>query len=1345
MQDGCRLGTDSHADINCVGRHAHILEVFHGRTCNVQPFNDSYAPMKNISTVNACVAHDTKDGQTFILEINQALDFTETMQNSLLCSNQCRAHGVITDDVPIFLDPTGRSTHSIIFEAENISLPLELHGPVSYLPVRYPTEEEIESCQHLELSCGTSIWDPMCLKGINMGVQAFQSICSDGTDEILLLDSLAEDLRRNVIVSAITHTAKGSLSPQLLSKTWRIGLEVAKQTLSATTQEHIRILKGKISRRVRTKAHQSRYNQLGGYLANFASDTFKSKVKSTRGNNYTQLFCNRGNYVKSYPMKSKEDSHHALDRFIHEVGVPREMLTDGAKELIYANWGKICRHHKIHQVTTEPYSPWQNHAELMGGIVKRKVRHLMKTTNTPVRLWDYCWEYVSSITSLTAVDHFLLDGVTPFEKVHGYSPDISEYIDFSWFQWVWYYDPHSPVSDKVQLGRWLGPAHDCGQGLAYHILVSSGHVVTRSTVSIIERDDFDSEENLRRRDDFTKEMESHIGNYCSATIKNCENYNEESPYDSIFEFDDEVDDEEILFQELDSDGNVILKPDVDDFIHNEAPYMESHDNHIGMKVTLPHQGEMLEGTVIERLKNADGTLIGKANDNPILDSREYKVEFGDGSYNEYSANVLIENLYSQVDGEGYTRQILKSITHHRKHDTAVSIENGFVELPSGVRKRKITTKGWDLKIEWEDGTSSWIPLAEVKESNPIEVAEYSVAAEINNEPAFAWWVNTTLKRRDRIIKRVTHRLTKKNLKFGVTIPSSVEEALELDRQNGNTLWKDAIDLELKNVIVAFQLLEDGDKIPAGSKEIPYHFVFDVKFNLTRKARLVAGGHRNKHVKKHNTYSSVASRDSVRICLLLAALNDLDVMMADIGNAYLNAKCKERVHVKCGPELFGREHEGKIAVIVRALYGLKTAGNSWRNHLASVIRDELKYQPTVADPDVYRKAEVTSDRREYYSYLVIYVDDILSITENPKIVLDKLGTIFRLKDGIGEPKLYLGADLRKWDYQRDDGTTGKCWAIGSNSYVKEAVKVAEAQMEKYNLNFTSSRRSGRHTPFSTIEYRPELDHTPLCDDNLANVYQNLIGVLRWLCELGRIDILHEVSILSQYLAEPRIGHLKQVLNIFYYLKYHNRSWMVLDPSRFDVEWNPREEEASPWERARAMKDIYPDAQDSLPHNMPRPRGRAIDISVFVDSDHAGNKVTRRSHTGILIYCNLAPIIWFSKRQNTVETSTFGSEFIALKTATELIEGLMYKLRMFGVPIDGPARVFCDNESVVKSSTYPESSLKRKHCSIAYNKVREAVAAGKLLIYYESTTTNLADLFTKVLSHAKRLPLVQAILS
>ena len=105
--------------------------------------------------------------------------------------------------------------------------------------------------------------------------------------------------------------------------------------------------------------------------------------------------------------------------------------------------------------------------------------------------------------------------------------------------------------------------------------------------------------------------------------------------------------------------------------------------------------------------------------------------------------------------------------------------------------------------------------------------------------------------------------------------------------------------------------------------------------------------------------------------------------------------------------------------------------------------------------------------------------------------------------------------------------------------------------------------------------------------------------------------------------------------------------------------------------------------------------------------------------------MAPIIWYSKRQNTVETSTFGSEYIALKICIELIESLVYKLCMFGIPIEGEARVLCDNESVVKSSSYPESSLKKKHCSVAYHKVRENVAAGKVLIYYEESKWNLAD--------------------
>ncbi len=275
----------------------------------------------------------------------------------------------------------------------------------------------------------------------------------------------------------------------------------------------------------------------------------------------------------------------------------------------------------------------------------------------------------------------------------------------------------------------------------------------------------------------------------------------------------------------------------------------------------------------------------------------------------------------------------------------------------------------------------------------------------------------------------------------------------------------------------------------------------------------------------------------------------------------------------------------------------------------------------------------------------------------------------------------------------------------------------------------------NTPMSN-GYRPELDVTPHLNDAQANWFQNMIGVLRWAIELGRIDILAEVSMLASFLVQPREGHLDQCLHIFAYLKKHKRSTMVFDDNLPNID--ERRFRPANWTA------FYRDAKEAIPLNVPEPQGRAVSIYAFVDADHAGDKITRRSQTGVLIFLNRAPIMWYSKKQNTVETSTFGSEFVAMRIATELLEALRYKLRMMGIPIEGPADVFCDNESVVTNSTIPESTLKRKHNSIAYHKVREAVAAGIIRIAKEHTDTNLADLFTKPLPAPKRKALLESIL-
>ena len=158
-------------------------------------------------------------------------------------------------------------------------------------------------------------------------------------------------------------------------------------------------------------------------------------------------------------------------------------------------------------------------------------------------------------------------------------------------------------------------------------------------------------------------------------------------------------------------------------------------------------------------------------------------------------------------------------------------------------------------------------------------------------------------------------------------------------------------------------------------------------------------------------------------------------------------------------------------------------------------------------------------------------------------------------------------------------------------------------------------------------------------------------------------------------------------------------------------------------------------------MPEARGLPVSVSVFVDADLAGDKVSRRSQTGILIFVNQALIHWYSKRQPSVEASTFGAEFRAMKFSVEMVEALRYKLRMFGIPVDGPASVFCDNEAVYKNTVMPESVLRKKHHSIAYHCCREAVAAGTIQVAKEGTDINLADLFTKLMTSIRRTFLLE----
>jgi hypothetical protein len=255
--------------------------------------------------------------------------------------------------------------------------------------------------------------------------------------------------------------------------------------------------------------------------------------------------------------------------------------------------------------------------------------------------------------------------------------------------------------------------------------------------------------------------------------------------------------------------------------------------------------------------------------------------------------------------------------------------------------------------------------------------------------------------------------------------------------------------------------------------------------------------------------------------------------------------------------------------------------------------------------------VKKDGTEHYEFIFEHTDDLLVISTTPHDILTHLDQHYVLKpESIGKPTQYLGSETG--DYRLEDNPTMVRWYASPDNYVKEAVR---------NLNNWISER-GRLLKVKVqrilpSRYRPELDATPYCDEEESDYYQQQIGVLRWAIELGRIDITAATSMLASYTAAPRQGNISALFL---------PCAVTIDPNLFST----------------------------------------IAISLLMTkkkfgvADHAGDMVKRLSRTGLLIYLNRSAIFWYSKKQNSVETSTFGSEFIALKTGMEMIKGLRYKL-------------------------------------------------------------------------------------
>ena len=206
----------------------------------------------------------------------------------------------------------------------------------------------------------------------------------------------------------------------------------------------------------------------------------------------------------------------------------------------------------------------------------------------------------------------------------------------------------------------------------------------------------------------------------------------------------------------------------------------------------------------------------------------------------------------------------------------------------------------------------------------------------------------------------------------------------------------------------------------------------------------------------------------------------------------------------------------------------------------------------------------------------YVDDVIAIGHNPMKTMKGIQSHFKFKeDKIEEPNMYLGAGLSK--VVTADGT--ECWAMSSDKYCESAVKNVDEALNLKGLKLPSKC----YIPISS-GYKPELDATAELKADGVQWYQELIGMLRWAVEIGRVDILYETAIMSRHMALPRQGHLEQVLHIFGYLKCHKKMRIAFDPDHPQLD--PNRFKTYEWE------DFYRGVKEDIPSNIPKPRGLAM---------------------------------------------------------------------------------------------------------------------------------------------------------
>ena len=892
-----------------------------------------------------------------------------------------------------------------------------------------------------------------------------------------------------------------------------------------------------------------------------ATDTIFSDTPAVDdGSTMAQFFCGHDTLVcDAYGIKSTKQFINTLSDNIRKWGAMDTLISDGGNYDISKGVTDFLHFLVIQDYQSESYHQDQNKTETCFGPAMRYTNTVMNTYGYLACCWLLCLQYIFVVLHHLASP--TLQGICPVQALQGTTPDISFMPHTSFYEPVYYRiefsepDFHLLSSSNEKKGYWVGFATNQGDSLTWRAL-------TEDTQRIIICSGIQSA--LSTTTNQCLASPSGEGTTLPFPIPYPQQSKNSLPLDP---FDESTANFEqfVNRQSGEDEDNPIHMANIDIPILLGRSFLlppeDNGEHHMAKISDIDDHGQPLE----DKLK------INKDQAEEIM------------SYNQ-----LMDYIQKGTDAEEDPDSLFKFrdiVAHQGPPESTDPDQKG---------------SKYNVMVEWESGEVTYEPLTLISKDDPITCAVYAKKHDLLDTTGWKHLKRyaRTSKRLIRAVKQSRIRQVRASARYqhGFQVPKDYNDAIRLDKENSNTHWQDAMDLELTQ-IHEYKVFKDTGKAQ-------FHNGKAVTPDGFQKARLVADGHLTKEPVE-SIYSGVVSLRSLRMVVFLSQLNDLEIWGADVGIAYLEVYTDEKLCTIAGPEF--KELQGHPLIMIKALHGTHSGGARWHDRLFDILQ-ELKFKPSKADPDVWMRPEPGGT---CYEYTAVYVDDLTIAAKDPQAFCKELKEKYNLKlKGVGPLEYHLGCTYKK----DPDGTL----AADPRRYINKILESYERMFKEKPRKSRPPLEGGDHPEFHTPE---------LCDEHQTNQFQTLVGQLQWLISPGHFDIAVHVMSLSRFRAQPRKGHLDRAKRIVGYLLF-----LPDGAIRFrtgEPDFSSLNDQEYDWTRS-----VYSGACEQIPHDIPKPLGEHGQTTHYVDANLHHDHATGKAVTAVLHFLNQTPIDAYSKRHHLV---------------------------------------------------------------------------------------------------------------